>query len=269
MNKITHQTHKPLKKADLHGYVIVASILLLLGTGAGCAGLDDALQQFSAESSDPVPPPVKSGALPGDYYTILGGAETPYDAPAPGTITYCPLDSLSRAVCAVGELTSALRADAKLQERQDITVDPSGWPRSNNEVVIPALPQVPGSEDYSGWFWNRSHLIADSLGGDAIKNNLVTGTRTQNVGSTRTGGQYAGGMAYTELIARDYLDTGIADACPLYYAATPKYDGDELVPQSVIVDMKSCDGSIDTRVEVYNVANGWAVDYFTGEFTQE
>lgn len=35
---------------------------------------------------------------------------------------------------------------------------------------------------YVGDFWNRSHLIADSLGGDALRVNAVTGTRTQNVG---------------------------------------------------------------------------------------
>lgn len=140
-----------------------------------------------------------------------------------GVISYCPLDELDRATCAFGELTPALRAEAQARGRQDITVDPAGWPSgpaANREVTISALDDVSGSESYSGWFWNRSHLIADSLGADAVAENLVTGTRTQNVGSTQSSGQYAGGMAFTELIARDYLDSADASGCALYYPPT-------------------------------------------------
>ena len=199
----------------------------------------------------------------GDYYTILGSAELEYEPTTPGVVEYCATDALDRAVCAYGELTSELRAEAQARGRQDITVDPSGWPEDNREVHIPALDHVEGSKDYNGWFYNRSHMVADSLGGSADIENLVTGTRTQNVGSTQ-----GGGMAYTEEMARDYLDTTDADTCPLYYSAQPQYQGDELVPRTVLVDIRSCDGAIDQRVEVSNTANGWGIDYATGDYTE-
>lgn len=163
-----------------------------------------------------------AGPIAGDYYEITGPAQRTYTA-SEGVISYCPLDELDRATCAFGELTPALRAEAQARGRQDITVDPAGWPSgpaANREVTISALDDVSGSESYSGWFWNRSHLIADSLGADAVAENLVTGTRTQNVGSTQSSGQYAGGMAFTELIARDYLDSADASGCALYYPPT-------------------------------------------------
>jgi len=96
--------------------------------------------------------------------------------------------------------------------------------------------------------------------------NLTTGTRMQNVGSTQVGGQYSGGMAYIEVLARAHLDSVRGGACPLYYAATPRFEGDELIPRTVIVDILSCDKTIDMRVEVLNAANGYSIDYVTGEY---
>ena len=52
------------------------------------------------------------------------------------------------------------------------------------------------------------------------------------------------------------------------YRVTPVYRSDELVCRSVFVDMRSSDGAIDQRVEVYNVARGYAIDYATGSFSQ-
>jgi DNA-entry nuclease len=77
---------------------------------------------------------------------------------------------------------------------------------------------------YTGYFWNRSHLIADSLGGHAVRRNLVTGTRMQNVGSQR---DRDGGMAYCETKVRNWLykhHTG-----SVYYRAEPIYRKKELV----------------------------------------
>lgn len=195
-----------------------------------------------------------------DYYRVIGSAVRDYQT-TPGNTGYCEPDELARARCAFGELTADTREAAKDRGRQDITVDPAGW-TSNSKVSIPALAGVAGSTDYNGWMYNRSHLLADSLGGTPTANNLVTGTRTQNVGSVEN----SGGMAYTETIARDYLDSGAADTCPLYYAATPHYEGDELLPRTVTVDIQSCDLTIDQRVIVDNTANGHALNYATGAY---
>jgi DNA-entry nuclease len=152
-----------------------------------------------------------------------------------------------------------MRADAKARGRQDFDAECdkiTGW--GHNAKV--RIPSANGTKDYNGYMFNRSHLIADSLGGDPIRANLVTGTRCQNVGNNDN----AGGMAYAEEIARNYLDTHRGGW--IYYAATPVYVGDEMVPRSVYVDIKSDDCSIDAHIEVFNVANGYAIDYMTGEF---
>lgn len=201
----------------------------------------------------------------GDYYTVAGAAQRDYN-PAPGEVGYCDSDSLGRAVCAYGLLTADTRADAKARGREDIDVDPAGWPSHNSKVNIPALTQIAGSTDYNGWMFNRSHLLADSLGGAPTVQNLVTGTRTQNVGSVNN----TGGMAHTETQARDYLDGKAgadANSCPLYYAATPNYTGDELVPRTVTVDIQSCDSVINERAIISNTANGHTINYMNGEYS--
>lgn len=243
---------------------ILASIAIVAAL-SGCSptdmldGLDDA-----NETTETAPiiedSPATITSADNDYYTVLGKAQQEYPDTNKGSIEYCEVDDLDRAVCAYGLLTSSQREAAQARGRQDINVDPAGW-NSNKEIEILALDGVADSKTYHGWMFNRSHMVADSLGGDPIVENLVTGTRMQNVGSTQEGGQ-----AYTEVIARNYLDTQDGDKCPLYYATTPQYTGDELLPRTTITDIKSCDGSIDERVEVTNTANGWTIDYADGSY---
>ena len=71
-------------------------------------------------------------------------------------------------------------------------------------------------------------------------------------------------MAYAEGLARDWLWDNRDGT--VYYAATPVYEGDELVPRSVFVDVLSSDGELDLEVEVFNAAAGFEIDYATGEF---
>lgn len=257
------QSHSP-KKA-LAGLSLIAAMVGL--TACGEIDLDDALNSGGSDDTSQIEAgeAIEQSSGDEDYYTVTGEAERTYDPAEAGVVEYCELDDLERAVCAYGELTSSQRAEAQARDREDITVDPVGF-TDNAETLIPALEDNEASSDYSGWFYNRSHMVADSLGGNAEQQNLVTGTRTQNVGSTQVDGQYAGGMAYTELMARDYLDSGEGDACPLYYAVTPNYDGQELLPRTVTVDIQSCDNQIDEQVEVANTAAGHSIDYSTGQW---
>lgn len=238
-------------------HLLILPLLLLGMSLTGCEELDDLTLPTMTEP-DPVPTADQSS----DYYTVIGPAVRLYGDAGP-TVNTCDLDELDRATCAYVELTSRDKSDSE----GDLP-DPAGWPEDNREVDIPALEGVEGSKPYHGWMMNRSHLVADSLGGPEVAENLVTGTRTQNVGSHQVDGQYAGGMAYTEKLARDYIDSGKAASCPLYYATTPEYSGDELVPRTVIVDIVSCDQSIDQRVEVSNTAAGWEIDYTDGSFAE-
>lgn len=201
-----------------------------------------------------------------DYYRLDPLVTRSYEAKF-GQIDYCPLDDLKRPVCAYGILTQDLREEAKTRGRQSINVDPVGWPK-NSEVLIPAT-DIEGSKDYFGWFWNRSHLMADSLGGDPIKENLVIGTRTQNVGSTMTDGEASGGMAFSERIARNYFNTSESANCPLYYAVSAQYQRQELIPRTTTVEMENCDKSISYLITIPNTANGWTIDYNNGTFWEE
>ena len=145
------------------------------------------------------------------------------------------------------------------REREDMqSIHPSGWGH-NAEVDIELID----GSFYHGYLYNRSHLIAKSLGGAEIRENLVTGTRMQNVGDSNP----AGGMLFCEQVARDWLVRN-PDGWVLY-SATPVYEGDELLCRSVIVDMRSSDGTLDMQVEVYNAALGYVIDYATGEFRAE
>src|SRR5699024_12249042 len=95
-------------------------------------------------------------------------------------------------------ITPADRTQAQAEGRDSADLpDPSGWPDSNGEVDV----SLPTGDTYHGWFWNRSHMIADSSGGSYDIENLVTGTRMQKV-SDNTGN---GSMAYTETKLRDFL----------------------------------------------------------------
>lgn len=191
-----------------------------------------------------------------DYYRVVGTAVVDAEL-EPGEVIYEGLDYLGRTGRVVGNVTLEMARDGSEREREDISgIHPSGWGH-NREVDI----EMPGGNTYHGALFNRSHLLAKSLGGDDADYNLVTGTRTQNVGDNR--GQ-DGGMAYTEGIARDWLYDNPDGT--VFYSALPVYEGDELLPRSVIVDVRSSDGTIDQEVEVYNAVLGFDIDYATGKF---
>lgn len=176
----------------------------------------------------------------------------------PGQIVYDKFDSLGRTLGVKANLDHT-NYEYGQREREDISgIKPSGWVK-NQKVTI----DFADGSHYSGYFYNRSHLLAHSLGGDDADYNMITGTRQQNVG--KNDGQ--GGMAYTETLARNYLKANPKGT--VYYSVEPEYTGDELVPRSVIVNIKSNDGSIDKQVRVYNVATGYTIDYMTGEYQKK
>lgn len=142
------------------------------------------------------------------------------------------------------------------RERTDMSgIHPSGW--GHNAIVDIVQPN---GLVYHGYLFNRSHLIAKSLGGTEVAENLVTGTRTQNVGANDGGG----GMAYPEGLARAWLDKNPDGT--VWYSSTPTYKGTEVVPRSVIVDLVSSDGTLDLELEVYNTAQGYSIDYADGSY---
>lgn len=192
-----------------------------------------------------------------NYYRVAGSAVVG-EVPAPGTVVYGSLDRLGRATGVVANVSYESMQTGRTRERQDASdIHPSGW-GSNAEVDI----ALPDGSIYHGLLFNRSHLLAKSLGGAEDVRNLITGTRTQNVGANLGGSE--GGMAYGEGLARAWLDAHPQGT--LYYAATPIYHANELLARSVLVDLRSSDGSLDQRIEVYNAALGFELDYASGSF---
>lgn len=196
-----------------------------------------------------------AGDIAPNYYRIVGDAVVDMEI-FPGEIFYSGLDHLGRSGRAAACITYPMMEEGRARRREDISsIRPSGWGH-NAEVSI----ELDGGGVYHGHLFNRSHLIAKSLGGASIRENLVTGTRMQNVGSNNP----AGGMLFCEQAARDWL-TRNPDGW-VFYSATPVYEGDELLCRSVIVDICSSDGSLNMQVEVYNAARGFEIDYATGAF---
>ena len=135
-----------------------------------------------------------------DMYEVLGKAEID-ESKFSTTYSYSH-DDLDRTTTAYGLVNYKAVMDSK-GWRADFepNSEPSGWYKgkeSNNKKVSVKLPT---GKIYNGYFYNRSHLIADSLGGRSYKYNVVTGTRQQNVGNNGNGG-----MQYIEKKVVDYVE---------------------------------------------------------------
>ena len=196
-----------------------------------------------------------------DYYAENGPATINENQfPEKGSIKYTGKDSLGRTLAVYGTITYKMVEKSAQETRPDFKTDdnPSGW--SKNKKVTVETSTGPYNK---GWFWNRSHLIADRLGGDTTSNNAITGTRMQNVGNRSN----TGGMAYIEEIANNYLKENRDKF--LYYSAEPIYNRDELIPRYVIVNAKSEDGKLDTQVITFNNQKGFTINYNDGKFTKD
>ena len=194
-----------------------------------------------------------SAKLAPNYVVKVGKAKVSKKPPR-GKIKYSKLDKYGRTKRAVGNITYLMvKRSAGWREEFAEGSDPAGWGR--NRIVRIKLYN---GKYYKGFLYNRSHLIADSLGGRAIRKNLITGTRMQNVGAN----DGKGGMAYTERKVVNYLYKH--HKASVYYSAKPVYKGKEMIPRSVIVDIKSSDKKLNERVIVYNAAKGFKINYKKG-----
>lgn len=115
---------------------------------------------------------------------------------------------------------------------------------------------------YRGWLYNKSHLIAWSLGGNMLPENLVLGTRAQNVGNFEN----KGGQASMEVPIREVMDNH--PDVEIFYQVTPVYrESDDIVPVGVYSKAYSVndDGqAIDYATYNFNNQEGIELDYKTG-----
>lgn len=147
--------------------------------------------------------------------------------------TYGGLDMYGRATTAIATVTKDDLVASETRKGIELP-NPKGW--------------VGRSQ---GGVYDRSHLIAYTLGGENDLDNLVTGTISFNQ-------KY---MTQVEGDVRDYIKSS---GHSVLYRVTPYYRGDELLPIGVL--MEASDGSSFVRNRfVYNVQDGFTIDYKTGK----
>lgn len=192
-----------------------------------------------------------------NYYYKTSGASFKVERPLPGEVIYFDLDSLGRPTGVIANINHAILEKERQEDKEKIRVNPIGWRRCKR-VNIPSISGR-DEEDYYGCFYNRSHLLADSLGGLPILENLMTGTRMQNAGE-----QNEGGMIFVESIAHKFFRKKTDQS--LLYQVIPLYYGDEIIARYVVVDILSSDGAIDEHILIPNSAYGFEINYSTSRW---
>ncbi len=189
---------------------------------------------------------------------------------------YDKLDSLGRATMATGLInkntllaqkdlgrpsfsSSLIIAGERTPSRFTDKWENVSGSKSNNQKVNLKMAKA----SYNGWLYNKSHLLAWSLGGDMNDHNLILGTRAQNVGSNYS--KDPGGMSYIETKTRDYLYAN--DKAMVLYTAIPVYNGDELLPRAVYVEAYDIDNPSKFSIGAWtsNQQQGVSINYTTGE----
>ena len=155
--------------------------------------------------------------------------------------SYSNIDRLNR----VGAANAMLGKDLFPKEKREaLYVDPTGWKQKKLSD--------------GQWLYNRSHLIGYQLTGqnNNIKN-LMTGTRSLNA-------PYM--LAHENDIAAYIKETNHH----VRYPVTPHFQGDELVARGVQLEAESIeDKKIEFNVFIYNVQDGYTINYETGQATKK
>ncbi len=129
--------------------------------------------------------------------------------------------------------------------REDISkIKPSGWNQSNYYCLVNTTN-----------LYNRSHLIAHSLGGVDKDINLITGTRYLN---------WEGMKTFEDKVLQYVKET----SNHVLYRVTPIYDGDNLIASGVQMEGYSIEDEgegICFNVYCFNVQPGVEIDYSSGK----
>lgn len=165
---------------------------------------------------------------------------------------YYNSDEQGRPALAVAKLNTE-SITRQYGNEQKFNSDTLAYPKKNKQVKI----EHPIHVVYNGWFWNRSHLIADQLGGESTFRNAITGTRTQNVGARNN----EGGMRVPEKAAYEYIKKTQKE---LMYVVQPIYYQNERIPRLVKVTLYN--DEINTTYITLNIAYGYTIDYNNASF---
>jgi DNA-entry nuclease len=156
--------------------------------------------------------------------------------------TFSNLDNLNR----VGVANALIGKESfPIEERSPrLTIKPTGWQQK----------KLPGGQ----WLYNRCHLIGFQLTGENDNpKNLMTGTRSFNTPH----------MLNYENQIMDYIRlTGNH----VRYRVTPDFRENELVARGIQLEAKSVeDDDFSFNVYIFNVQDGYTIDYATGSATKK
>ena len=229
----------------------------------------EAANQLTTSPKDTTDAAVSASGQYKDFYKVDGRATDYIDSnemldlidksSENGIFNYGEGDELGRTGEVISVITwSTIEKSAGVREDFEEGSNPSGWPKKNPKVEVKFADR-----NYHGYAWNRSHLVADSLGGRAFRWNLITGTRAQNVGQN----DQKGGMQYIEKKTIDFIKANKSQK--VFYKAVPIYSGEELVPRTVEVYAYSEDGRLNEKVVTFNELPGFKINYNDGSIVQE
>ena len=167
------------------------------------------------------------------------------------TYLYDGLDTYGRASAVLAVVGPDTLEDAT---QEDISsIKPSGWENDNKVSNNKQYEYISGSQPYS--LYNRSHLLARSMGGENNEENLVTGTTYLN----------QTGMKPFEDKVREYVkNTGNH----VLYRVTPVFKGSNKICSGIQMEAYSVEDSgqgVSFNVFCYNVQPGIGINYATGD----
>lgn len=135
--------------------------------------------------------------------------------------------------------------------RGKFSEDPIGWP----ENIKIKNHQINEEKTYSGYLWNRSHIVADRFGGPADGVNSTTGTRTQNVGDNDGEG---GGMLFMENALAKFYEKGDTPFMSFYEKTglVPLIQVyTEIIPSRDVKSMRNIVNVSNVRIKLIKVAD--------------
>ncbi|MET3356670.1 UNVERIFIED_ORG: DNA-entry nuclease [Leuconostoc holzapfelii] len=142
-------------------------------------------------------------------------------------------------------------------------------PSQKEKAREPLTVQTPGyhaiktGNNNTDWLYNRSHLIGYQFTGlNNEAKNLVTGTRQLNADSRLN----AKSMVTYETEVANYLHQSKRNY--VRYQVTPIYKNVELLPRGIHMMAQSNDGTFKFNVYVFNVQDGWTINYLNGNATR-
>lgn len=191
-------------------------------------------------------------AFSGTAYSIINGDRPKFSSVDKSraefnTYLYDGLDSNGRAktvLAVVGPMTLEEASQDSIQ-----SIKPAGWKQNSYERI---------SGSHSAELYNRSHLLARSMGGENLEENLVTGTAYLN---------QTGMKELEEKVLRYIKNTNNN----VLYRVTPVYKRDNKVCSGIQLEAFSLEDSgegICFNRYFYNVQPGIKINYATGDSWQ-